>query len=202
MSTREVSETPAEWFTADPNEHCRSENILQQAFENAVALFSRDLTHDEAKREWIAKRASIHDVRSIAELARTRYEEAKCRRFKVQKWILELPARIIHYSPVLDTISQAHPEYAALAWGAMKFVLMSVLEHENYFSRIAKQLGLIGQALPRVELFAQLYPTPILREALSNLYAHIILFLQKAVSWYCKNAIGSSQNSGSNVARE
>lgn len=30
----------------------------------------------------------------------------------------------MYYGGVLDALSQHHPEYVALAWGAVKFVLM------------------------------------------------------------------------------
>jgi len=43
---------------------------------------------------------------------------------KARKWVNVLASRVTHYGAVLDTLAQHHPEYVALAWGAIKFILM------------------------------------------------------------------------------
>jgi len=40
---------------------------------------------------------------------------------KAKKWLTLLSERITHYGAIMDTLSQHHPEYVSLAWGAMKF---------------------------------------------------------------------------------
>jgi hypothetical protein len=42
----------------------------------------------------------------------------------------------------------------------------------------------IADALPRVELAGILYPTPMMKQAIATLYAHIISFLIRALEWY------------------
>jgi hypothetical protein len=88
------------------------------------------------------------------------------------------------YGQVLDVLSQHHPEYVALVWGVLKFVLMGVINHENLVAQFSKALDLISQSLPRCELSAELYQTDEMRDAVATLYAHILLFLQQAVKWY------------------
>ena len=43
------------------------------------------------------------------------------------KWVTKLAERVMHYSKVMDVLAQYHPEYTALAWGAMKIILMVVV---------------------------------------------------------------------------
>jgi hypothetical protein len=49
---------------------------------------------------------------------------------------------------------------------------------------LSKALANIAEVLPRIRLDGSLYPTQHMREAISRIYAHIILFLQRAVKWY------------------
>jgi hypothetical protein len=44
--------------------------------------------------------------------------------------------------------------------------------------------------VPSIELSVQLYQTEQMEEVVANLYAHIILFFQRAVKWYSKSSAG------------
>jgi hypothetical protein len=48
----------------------------------------------------------------------------------------------------------------------------------------------VGEALRHARLSAELYQTEQMKEAISHLYAHIILFFQQAVKWYNRSSIG------------
>ena len=45
---------------------------------------------------------------------------------------------------------------------------------------------MVGELLPRVRIDATLYYTATMKDAMSNLYAHIMLFFRRAVKWYSK----------------
>lgn len=49
---------------------------------------------------------------------------------------------------------------------------------------LSKALTSIAEVLPRLRLDGILYPTEYMKDATSRVYAHIMLFLQKAVKWY------------------
>jgi len=123
---------------------------------------------------------------------------------KISSWIM-------HYSQILDTLSQHHPEYLSLAWGAMKFVLLvsqtgslwtpsskfqltkqpmrkGVLNHEKITDQLHQALEAISDVLPRVELHVKLYPTARMQTAMAQLYAHLLLFLRQAVKWFSQNS--------------
>ena len=59
-----------------------------------------------------------------------------------------------------------------------------MLNHAELVTELSKALTRIADVLPRVQLNGMLYDIPYMRVATSRLYAHIILFLQKAVKWY------------------
>lgn len=54
---------------------------------------------------------------------------------KAKKWLTKLSSRVLFYSSVLDMLASHHPEYTALVWGSLKF-LMRVSD-----GRIADVLG-------------------------------------------------------------
>lgn len=41
----------------------------------------------------------------------------------MRKWLNIFASRVNYYGGVLDTLAQHHPEYVALAWGAIKFLI-------------------------------------------------------------------------------
>lgn len=43
---------------------------------------------------------------------------------KACKWLAVFSSRLIYYGNVLDVLSQHHPEYVSLAWGAFKFLFI------------------------------------------------------------------------------
>ena len=43
---------------------------------------------------------------------------------KVRKWLAKFAAGLNFYANVMDMLVQQHPEYVALAWGAMKVLIV------------------------------------------------------------------------------
>ncbi|KAF2456391.1 hypothetical protein BDY21DRAFT_386418 [Lineolata rhizophorae] len=93
-------------------------------------------------------------------------------------------------STVLHLLAQHHPQYVALAWGTAKFVLVGIINHENLVVQLCQALCNIGDALPRAKITAELYKTDQMKDAISRLYAHILLFFQQAVKWYNRSPAG------------
>lgn len=59
-----------------------------------------------------------------------------------------------------------------------------ILNHAKLVVELSKALIRIGDVLPRTKLSAELYQTEHMKEAISRLYAHILLFFQQAVKWW------------------
>lgn len=54
--------------------------------------------------------------------------QSQRRESKVRRWLEKLSQRIHFYGAVLDVFAQHHPEYVALVWGSIKFlIIVSVL---------------------------------------------------------------------------
>lgn len=51
-------------------------------------------------------------------------EYESSRNQKLKKWLARVSSRLMHYSNIFDVLAQHHPEYVALAWGAMKFLFV------------------------------------------------------------------------------
>ena len=71
-----------------------------------------------------------------------------------------------------------------MAWGTIKFLFIGVLNHEEMISRLAKAYILIADALPRAKLKLELYSTAAMSDAVAQLYAQIMRFSQRAMTWY------------------
>lgn len=102
----------------------RTHDIAREAFEKGVAFFKQELGPNQVQREWIDNHTSLNDALLAAETARLKYEDSKAEQGAIAKWASQLPDQIMHYSSIIDVFVSSHPEYAALAWGAIKFVLM------------------------------------------------------------------------------
>lgn len=102
----------------------RTYDIAHEAFEKGIAFFKRELNPGQVQCEWIDSQTSLHDVLLAVKTAQSKYEGSKAEQGAVAKWATKLPDQIMHYGSVIDVFVQSHPEYAALAWGAIKFVLM------------------------------------------------------------------------------
>ena len=68
-------------------------------------------------------KTTIQDVRSVVEKAKEKYESSSTET-NARRYLRIFSARIMYYGQVFDMLSQHHPEYVALAWGSVKFVLM------------------------------------------------------------------------------
>lgn len=69
------------------------------------------------------------------------------------------------------------------------------MNHANLVTQFSKALAKIGDALSQARLSAELYQTDLMKEAVSHLYAHIILFFQKSVKWYNMSSAGRALSS-------
>ena len=96
-------------------------------------FFERELTGDQHKRDWIRAHSSLADVFLVVKQAKRTYDADSEKTKKVRKWLNLFATRVTYYGVVLDTLAQHHPEYVALAWGALKF-LFSVY---SYIERLA-----------------------------------------------------------------
>lgn len=100
-----------------------SDDPAREAFEEGLRIFKTDLTQDGRKRESIARATSAEDVLEAVAAMQTKYEKSRVEN-KVQERLQKFTNVVHYYGNIMDVLAQHHPEYVALAWGAMKFLLV------------------------------------------------------------------------------
>jgi hypothetical protein len=111
---------PADWYTTSSTTN--NSDPAREAYTSAVKLFKQNLTSDDCKRIWLDSKTDMQAVQEAVNDAKEKYEERASA--KARKWLTRLSERIMHYGKVMDTLANYNPEYCALAWGTMKFLLM------------------------------------------------------------------------------
>ncbi|KAK6840941.1 hypothetical protein PG987_001801 [Apiospora arundinis] len=122
--------------------------LLGEAFRDAQFRFGKELSHDDRKIDLVGSKKCCQEVHSLAMAAMDRYStsrvDSKCKRR-----LHAFAQKVTFYGGVLDVFVQHHPEYVALAWGAIKLLFTGVMNHAKTIGKIAKGLCCIADLLPR-----------------------------------------------------
>ncbi|KAI4658936.1 uncharacterized protein J4E79_006696 [Alternaria viburni] len=190
MSVIVVRDPHSSWYTPVAGQENR--NIAAEAYRAAIEHLKNELDISLDGSVPHKFQASIKDVFSVVENAKKDYEDKskQDKHAEMRQSLERLSARIMYYGKIMDTLAQHHPEYVALVWGAMKFVLIGVINRATLFEKLSQALISIGDVLPRMDLSAELYQTQYMEAALSRLFTYIILFLRLCVRWYKKSPLG------------
>ncbi|KAF4932722.1 hypothetical protein CGCF245_v010294 [Colletotrichum fructicola] len=170
------------WILPELGTSSASSNRTEVVFNYAKGVF-RDAFGDNIAAQ-LQSEHGIHGVLDSIRMSENAYSNQA--HSKAWKWARRLSEKILYYGHILDVISQHHPEYVALAWGAVKFLLVGVLNYESLVKELSKALCRIAEALRHVEAHLSLYPTKVIEDAVSELYCHIMEFTVRAIRWYQK----------------
>ncbi|KAM7213549.1 hypothetical protein V8F06_011046 [Rhypophila decipiens] len=134
----------------------------------------------------------MSDVIQVLQEAQTQYGEKKAGRGRLlataTSWWQVASSRLMHYEKVIDTIVSSNPEYAAIVWGAFKFLFTVTINHQELSVNIAQSLAEIGNVLPEIDFIAtKLYPSEVIKQTLARVYAYILEFCIRATKW-CRDA--------------
>jgi hypothetical protein len=94
----------------------------RQAFNDAVKEFRVHVSERDCAT-WLDNSTTIYDVEEAVNLANQKYE-GKSPKSRAKQWLTSCSSRLMYYSVIMDTLSQHHPEYVSLAWGALKFLFI------------------------------------------------------------------------------
>ena len=97
-------------------------NIAAESYKLATLHFDSELTRDKRKVDFATQSATLQGLEDVVKTARDNY--ASSRNKKASKWLERFSSRLMYYGNIFDVLSQHHPEYVALAWGAMKFLFV------------------------------------------------------------------------------
>ncbi|CAO2651418.1 Nn.00g039880.m01.CDS01 [Neocucurbitaria sp. VM-36] len=176
------------WYQSD--DPSRTTDIAKEAFKRTIECLKTELKDGDLARQWLSAPTTMKDISAVLQTAQERYESKSQSRQRTGRWLVQLSSRITYYGKVFDVLAQHHPEYVSLAWGMMKFLFIGVINHETLVVQLAQALSTIGDVLPRTDLYAELYKTQSMQDAISQLYARIILFFQEALKWYNRGPAG------------
>ncbi|KAI8940633.1 hypothetical protein NX059_001905 [Plenodomus lindquistii] len=165
-------------------------DVAAEAYQKAVDDLKTELSVANDVSTLAGSASNIEDVMKVIHDAKKKYEDGCKEHTGARVWLEKLSGRVMYYSKVFDSLAQHHPEYVALAWGAVKLVLMGIINRATLVEKLAQAFVAIGDVLPRADLNAELYQTDHMRDALSRLYAYIILFLRLCVRWYNRSSLG------------
>ena len=118
-TTLALRSIPVSWYITT-----NSNDPAGEAYTSAVKLFKQNLTSDDCKRIWIDSKTDMQAVQEAVNDAKQKYEGRASGGAKARKWLTRWSERVMHYGKVMDTLANYNPEYCALAWGTMKFLLM------------------------------------------------------------------------------
>ncbi|PKK44032.1 hypothetical protein CI102_11210 [Trichoderma harzianum] len=171
------------WYVSSEASECTTG--AEGIFKEALAEFSAEFSKDGKQQQWItdSKYGNFESVLASVEEAQVYYEERKGNS-KLRKKLVHLSEKLYSYSSIMDVLLPQQPEYSTLAYSAMKFLLLSVINHHKLVSQLCVGLNSIAQVIPRAQLIIRLYPTQQIRQVIVEIYVHILKFLLRALSWY------------------
>ncbi|KAK4061555.1 uncharacterized protein Triagg1_10264 [Trichoderma aggressivum f. europaeum] len=155
---------------------------VESLFNEALAEFSSEFSKDGKQQEWIID-SSFESVLASVEEARVYYEGRKGTS-KLRKGLVQLSEKLYNYSNIMDVLLSQQPKYSALAWGAMKCLLLTVKDHDDLLSQLYGGLNDIAHIISRTEIIIQLYPTQQIKQVVVAIYARILEFLLRVLRWY------------------
>lgn len=103
--------------------YTRTFEPAKAAFQEAKKLFTVDLIPDGSKPMVGKNVTSMDDILQTVDGARKDYEISRSNG-KLKQKLTKFAGLLHHYGTIIEVFSQHHPEYVALAWGAMKFLLV------------------------------------------------------------------------------
>ena len=98
----------------------------------------------------------------------------------------------LEYSKMLDVIMNQSPEYAGLAWGAIRLLLVAHTNHSKLKHAVEHYLIQFGQGFCVVNQLMNSHPTKKMVEAVSEAYVCFSKFLAKAVEYYKESKMKSA----------
>jgi hypothetical protein len=119
------SKSIAHWHRSVTLIHTYSKrNIAQEAYQKAIDDLKSEVQVVGGAASWAEDHTTIDEIWSIVQQVKQKYDDDSKEHTGARAWMERLSCRVMYYGKVFDTLAQHHPEYVALAWGAIKLVLM------------------------------------------------------------------------------
>lgn len=115
------------------------------------------------------------------ELQQHRAQAAKA---KIKAGCKAFSAAAYEYSQIMDVLATQAPEYVALAWGAVKIVLIVQINYEELKNKVKEHMDLIRSRFEVIDHLTAYNPRQNLVRAVAKVYELFSRFLAKAIKYY------------------
>ncbi|ORY10198.1 hypothetical protein BCR34DRAFT_567287 [Clohesyomyces aquaticus] len=125
-------------------------------------------------------------------------------RVKGEKFIRQITSfakKIDPYLQVVDILVQSHPEYAALAWGAIRLILKLASNFTTFFERLVNTLDRLADVLPQYDTIVELCKshssdqlTKRIQDSVGKLYGDLFAFLRSVAAIFLKSDAGNPKS--------
>ncbi|CAD6570777.1 MAG: hypothetical protein ASARMPRED_003927 [Alectoria sarmentosa] len=181
-----------------------AENIMKQGFlQESKPKLQRRIsdflarTSATQRQELETGRARLLEVMKAAQFEQeTRYPESadKSRQTRRERAQAKIRAgyktfseATYEYSKIMDMLVSQAPEYVALAWGAIKIVLVIQINHEELKQKVKDYMEQIKLKFEMIDHLTDFIPRENLVAAVAKVYELFSRFLAKAVKYYSMN---------------
>ncbi|TGO51755.1 hypothetical protein BOTNAR_0345g00030 [Botryotinia narcissicola] len=171
----------ASYYRGANNSTGWAENIFEEARAEFIATLPKKSSQLESFLD--LKPNTLDDIVKCVSTAQLQYEDRRGYS-KIRRCLTSFAQKVHCYGTVMDALVQQSPEYVSLVYGAMKLVLVGVVNHEKSLAIITDGLCQVAGVLPRMENTVDLYPTVQMRKYMIMLQAQIIKFLTVSLSWF------------------
>lgn len=129
-----------------------------------------------AEKEYNKKHAEISPE--------AQHNRAQAAKAKIKAGCLAFSAAAYEYSQIMDVLATQAPEYVALAWGAVKIVLVVQINYEELKNKVKEHMELIRSRFEIINHLTAYNPRKNLVRAVAKVYDLFTRFLAKAVKYY------------------
>jgi hypothetical protein len=98
--------------------------IAEEAYQKARDDLRNEIHLTGRAALWAESHTTVEDVLAAVQEIKKNYDDTSEQHTGVRTFVEKLSRSVMYYGKVFDCLAQHHPEYVALVWGTMKFVLM------------------------------------------------------------------------------
>jgi hypothetical protein len=145
------------------------------------------------RQQWTDLLKVHADVGELGKLADTlRKRKSKGNENESVDGLSKFSTVALEYSKMLDVVMNQSPEYAGLAWGAIRLLLVAHTNHSKLKHAVEHYLIQFGQEFGVMNQLMNSHPTKKMVEAISEAYVCFSKFLAKAVEYYKESKLKSA----------
>lgn len=120
-------------------------------------------------------------LRISREIKQNKYQAAKA---KIKAGCTAFSAVAYEYSQIMDVLAAQAPEYVALAWGAVRIVLVVQINHQELKTKVKEHMDLIRCRFEVIDHLTAYNPRRNLVRSVAKVYELFSRFLAKAIKYY------------------